>query len=50
MVTFRSLLLVLAVLCIGLAVVLPARPAVGQALGIVGVVLAGVDLVLRLAT
>lgn len=46
---FRMLLLTLAVVLIGLAVVLPVNSAVKLVLGISGVVLAAVDLVLRLS-
>lgn len=46
---FRAVLLTLAVVCIGLAVVLPVNAAVKLTLGISGVVLAAVDLVLRLS-
>lgn len=49
MTTFRAVLLTLAVLAIGLAVVLPVNPGVKQTLAIAGVIGAGVDLLLRLA-
>lgn len=47
--TFRAVLLTLAILAIGLAVVLPVHPGVRQSLGIAGVAAAAVDLLLRLA-
>lgn len=46
--TFRAVLLTLAVLAIGLAVVLPVHPGVKQTLAIAGVIGAGVDLLLHL--
>jgi hypothetical protein len=46
--TFRAVLLTLAVLLIGLAMVLPVKDSYKMTMGIVGTILAGVDLLLRL--
>jgi hypothetical protein len=49
MTTFRAVLLTLAVLLIGLAMVLPVKDGIKMSAAIVGCILAGVDLILRLA-
>lgn len=46
--TFRAVLLTLAVLLLGLAMVLPVKDSIKVTAAIVGTVFAGVDLLLRL--
>ncbi len=49
MATFRAVLLTLAVLLLGLAMVLPAKDSIKMTMAVTGTILAGVDLLLRLA-
>ncbi len=46
--TFRAVLLTLAVLLLGLAMVLPVKDGLKMTMAITGTILAGVDLLLRL--